>query len=258
MAKRKRDEDQGVPEWMVTYGDLMSLLLTFFILLASFSELKQPREYRKIIEKIKESLGLDGGLGQLDIPDSATNSTMSILPEQAKRGQDALFINKQNEDNVVGRHDKVSVVHDGDYFAKGGTVRFPPGGAELGADDEKMLLRSVAPELRGRRNIARIVAHAWGREDAQAGGAGDGGSEGLMRIAMARALAVQDVLVREGGVDPRILRIELAADREPAKVPGYGDSGGAQNRRVQVYLTDRMIEEVHPDPLGTGRGRDDP
>ena len=254
MAKRKRQEEDGVPQWVVTYGDLMSLLLTFFILLASFSELKQPREYRKIIEQIKESLGMDGGLGQLNIPDSATNSTMSILPEQAKRGQDALFINKQNEDNVVGRHDKVSVVHDGDYFAKGGSVRFGPGVAELSESDEKMLLSSVAPELLGRRNVARIVGHAWGREDAEAGG---GGGDGLMRIAMDRALAVQDVLVREGGVDPAILRIELAANREPAEVPGYGDSGGAENRRVQVYLTDRMVDEVHPDPLGTGRGRGD-
>lgn len=252
MAKRKRDEDKGVPEWVVTYGDLMSLLLTFFILLASFSELKQPREYRKIIETIREALGIDGGMGQVNIPDSATNSTLSILQEQAKRGQNAQFINKQNEDNVVGRHDRVSIVHDGDYFAKGGTVRFGPGEAGLAAEDRRMLVRTVAPELRGRRNVARIVAHAWGREDAEAGG---GGADGLMRIAMDRALAVQDVLVREGGVDPRILRVELAADREPAEMPGYGEPGGAQNRRVQVYLTDRTVDEVHPDPLGTGRGR---
>ncbi|MBL4886213.1 MAG: flagellar motor protein MotB, partial [Planctomycetaceae bacterium] len=32
------DEPPGVPEWVVTYGDMMSLLLTFFIMLVSLSE----------------------------------------------------------------------------------------------------------------------------------------------------------------------------------------------------------------------------
>ena len=35
------DEAPGVPEWVVTYGDMMSLLLTFFIMLVSMSELKE-------------------------------------------------------------------------------------------------------------------------------------------------------------------------------------------------------------------------
>jgi len=255
MPKKKKDEEPGVPEWLVTYGDLMSLLLSFFILLAAFSELKQPREFRKVMEYIKEALGSSGGLGQADIPESATNATLSLLEEQAKRGEDALFINKQNEDNVVGRHDKVSVVHEGDFFAKGGSMEFGPGESELTPDARRVLLEQVAPELRGRNNIARIVGHAWGYEDSAAGAHGEKSADGLMMIAYKRAMAVHDVLVREGGVEPRILRIELAADREPAELPSFNATGGAQNRRVQVYLTDRMVSEVHPDPLGTGRGR---
>jgi flagellar motor protein MotB len=53
MPKRRQESGGGVPEWVVTYGDLMSLLLCFFILLAAFSELKQPREFREVLEKIK-------------------------------------------------------------------------------------------------------------------------------------------------------------------------------------------------------------
>ena len=65
MAKRRKAEEPGIPEWIVTYGDLMSLLLCFFILLAAFSELKQPREFREVIDKIKEALGFQGGMGQV-------------------------------------------------------------------------------------------------------------------------------------------------------------------------------------------------
>lgn len=41
MASQKKqagsDEDPGAPEWMVTFSDCMTLLLTFFVLLLSFS-----------------------------------------------------------------------------------------------------------------------------------------------------------------------------------------------------------------------------
>ena len=38
MAKRrKKPEAPGVPEWVVTYGDMMTLLLCFFVLLQAFS-----------------------------------------------------------------------------------------------------------------------------------------------------------------------------------------------------------------------------
>ncbi|MEM0983814.1 MAG: flagellar motor protein MotB [Planctomycetota bacterium] len=254
MPKKKAADEPGVPEWVVTYGDLMSLLLCFFILLAAFSELKQPREFRKILEHIKEALGIQGGMGQVDIPDSTTNSTLSLLEEQAKRGEDAQFVNKQNEDNVVGRHDKVSVVHEGDYFAKGGTTTFGAGEVEISEEGRRQLLEQVAPEIRGRQNVVRIVGHAWGYEDAAAGSKEDPDRDGIMLMAFLRAQAVENVLVREGGVDPRILRIETAGDREPVELPSYGATAGTQNRRVQVYLTDRTIGEVHPDPLGTGRG----
>ena len=42
------DEDDppiAIPEWVVTFGNLMSLLLTFFIMLVSLSEMKSEEKY---------------------------------------------------------------------------------------------------------------------------------------------------------------------------------------------------------------------
>ena len=41
MSQPEEDSVPGVPEWVVTYGDMMSLLLTFFIMLVSMSQLKE-------------------------------------------------------------------------------------------------------------------------------------------------------------------------------------------------------------------------
>ena len=35
------EETEGAPAWVITFGDLMSLLLCFFILMLSFSEMNR-------------------------------------------------------------------------------------------------------------------------------------------------------------------------------------------------------------------------
>lgn len=50
MARTKQqplDDDPGAPEWMVTFSDCMTLLLTFFVLLLTFSSFDE-RIYRKL------------------------------------------------------------------------------------------------------------------------------------------------------------------------------------------------------------------
>lgn len=42
-----QDEDQGAPEWMVTFSDCMTLLLTFFVLLLTFSSFDE-RVFKKL------------------------------------------------------------------------------------------------------------------------------------------------------------------------------------------------------------------
>lgn len=60
MAKRKKDiEGQAVDSsaWMVTFSDLIMLLLTFFVLLLSMSSMDQ-RKLEEIILHVRESAGL--------------------------------------------------------------------------------------------------------------------------------------------------------------------------------------------------------
>ena len=47
----------GVPEWVVTFGDMMSLLLTFFIMLVSFSEMKSEEKYQALMDAFQQQFG---------------------------------------------------------------------------------------------------------------------------------------------------------------------------------------------------------
>ncbi len=59
--RSEKTEGQGSPGWMTTYGDMMTLLLCFFVLLYSFSVIDVER-FTMIISTLRTKLGvLDGG-----------------------------------------------------------------------------------------------------------------------------------------------------------------------------------------------------
>lgn len=58
--KKKKQADEGgggAPLWIVTFSDLMSLLLTFFVLLLSFSSIQEV-EFKKALGSLKGALGV--------------------------------------------------------------------------------------------------------------------------------------------------------------------------------------------------------
>lgn len=65
----------GVPEWMVTYGDLMTLLLCFFVLLFIFSS-SDVEKYRSMVGSIKEAFGV-----QTERPEAPYHA-YSPIPEE--------------------------------------------------------------------------------------------------------------------------------------------------------------------------------
>lgn len=247
MAEKKEAPKAEVPEWVVTFGDLMSLLLCFFVLLVSFSEMKKPREYQKVIDSVNEAMGFKGGMGLAHLLEQADNSMVSNQEERARRDGDARSTNKNNDKNVQGRETLVNIVQEGARHAIGGSIMFEVGSYELSKRNQDMLRDSVAPKIRGLNYICPIVGHAWGLEEKRSGMSFD-------ELGYRRAQVIKDFLVRECGVDTSILRIESAGDTEPMSLgDGSGQAGGS-NRRVQVFQTGRTVSQTHPDPNFTGAG----
>jgi len=67
MAKEKKCPPQGAPGWMVTYGDLMSLLLTFFVLLLSFASM-DVQKFKEMAGDVKEAFGVQKSNPVSDLP----------------------------------------------------------------------------------------------------------------------------------------------------------------------------------------------
>ncbi len=245
MAKRKGGNDPGIPAWVLTYGDLMSLLLCFFILLSAFSELKQPREYIKVLESIKEAMGYRGGRGIRNQNEQQIAQMLKKLDEQSREENESQSRDETTNENVTGENERTSVIQEGQRFAQGGSIFFEAGSSALSEDAREQLRTEIAPLIRGQRYIVVIVGHAWGFGDKSSASPDD--------LSYERARNVKEFLVRECAIDKAILRVEAAGINEPRTItPGNVDQGG-ENRRVQVWMTGRTVDETHPDPDLTGR-----
>lgn len=248
MGKKKKEAPKAeIPEWVLTFGDMMSLLLCFFILLAAFSEIKKPREYQQLIDSINSAMGANGGLGLAALMESVDNSMVSYRDDRARRDGNKRSTDQNVEASVPGRESQTNIVQEGARHAVGATIMFEPGSFEISKRDQDLIRNEIAPKIRGLNYICPVVGHAWGVEEKRAG-------FGFDELGYKRAQAVKDFLVREGGVDPAILRVESAGNTEPVELGSSSGQGGGANRRVQVYQTGRTIEQTHPDPNFTGAG----
>ena len=65
MAKKTKKQSQGAPEWMVTYGDMVTLLLTFFVMLVATAEFEVVEDrFTAAVQSFRDALGMSGQMGR--------------------------------------------------------------------------------------------------------------------------------------------------------------------------------------------------
>ncbi|MEO1584426.1 MAG: flagellar motor protein MotB [Planctomycetota bacterium] len=240
MPKKRQKKGGDIPEWVVTYGDLMSLLLCFFILLAAFSELKQDRDFQDVIKSIQEAFGYQGGIGEIDTDTPPNQSTISTLNEFIDRVNREKNASDNRSAAPSGPDPSTRHLTEGQRTVVGTEVTFSPGSSELSAAARNYIASEVVPKLQGLRFKVEIRGHAFGREDRAA--AGD-----LDAMSFHRAKAVKDFLVTQGIKSSRLI-VAAIGNSEPRTVELSNRAGMAANRRVQIILTEILPDQVHPDP----------
>lgn len=241
--KQKKNSSGGVPEWVVTYGDMMTLLLCFFILIAAFSELKRDHEYQRVITAVKEAFGYSGGVGVLPVDDPPLKSMIESLERISREQMKKNKLSQTSSQGLTGRRTQVTRVHDGLMFTIGGNLLFEPGSATL-LDAARPELLRIAKLLQGRTNKIAIRGHAASKLLAPGSPFSD-----LWDLSYARAKAVMVFLVEEGGLPELVLVVDARANTEPAEARAYTPEHQAANRRVEIILTEATVDDLHPDPL---------
>lgn len=239
---------EGVPEWIVTYGDMMSLLLCFFILLASLSELKKDEEFQEVVRAVQEAFGYTGGAGFVPTQESPTTSILKRIDAINLHREKNNRISRADDPGVSGKQTTVKKVREGLQFTIGGRVTFEPGSARL-MDQTKAQLDKVVEVIRGQNNKVEIRGHC-SNDDLPAGAT----AAAYWQLSYQRALAVEQYLTDPArGIDPRRLRVVACSNYEPLAQRVYDPAQVAVNRRVEVIATEALVADFedheHPNSV---------
>lgn len=229
----------GSPAWMTTFADLMSLLLTFFILLFSMSSISDVKfsEAAGSIQSVFSGASdsdsiLDGSDGMIELPIPKETSKS----EETSKGQDELTQNEQMyeklsedvENKDLGSNVSVSMGEKGITVALKDSILFESGRADLKEEGLEVLeqVRSLIDEY---DNEIVIEGHT----DNIPMSSGRYGSN--WELSTSRAVSVVRYLAEEEDIDPERLSAVGYGEYRPI-VANDSHENRATNRRVNILL----------------------
>lgn len=229
MAKKKKCEcEAGAPLWMVTYGDLMSLLMTFFVLLLSFSTITEDEVFKETMMSFRGSLGF--------MPKELTMVQVNPLPRKMRRpnkSEEDLARKVQRQMQVAGVDSAVKV----EYDAQGGLrislpseILFGVGSADLSAD--------ARPILRDLSGVMAELPEAFFEVEGHTDNLPTSGNTVFRDnhdLSYARADAVARYIQEQGRISFDQFIITGAGSGKPI-APNTTAEGRQANRRVELYI----------------------
>jgi chemotaxis protein MotB len=231
------DDGGGVPEWVVTFGDMMSLLLTFFIMLVSMSEVKEQERYQAMVDSIRQRFGHDMSASGL-APGTMRprNSSMAHLATLGRARRANTMRGGDKVRAAVGDNPRVRNIRAGRQAAMGATIYFDANAKKL-SDENKRQLQITAQVIGGKRQKIEVRGHT-SRNQAS----GDPKETDHWNLAYARCRATMAMLT-ELGIDPQRFRIAIAADNEPV-YSGTDPAKQKKNARVEVTLLNERVQDL--------------
>ncbi len=143
MAKKNRNIiiKQGLDDWVMTYGDMMSLLLTFFVLIVSFSSMQETK-FKQAAASLADAFGV------MTSAESVIEFNEPIIPNHSPQEDAEILYEVRSVEKMIleaGLQDKVEVqvTDESVLFRINAPFMFRTGGAEL-KDESKKILDKLA------------------------------------------------------------------------------------------------------------------
>jgi chemotaxis protein MotB len=245
MAKRAKNKSQGkgIPLWLITYSDLMTLLLTFFVLLVAMSVIDERR--RRIV--LGSIMGTFGIRPQSHDPMARKVNPRLIEPgpldpedmEELEMLKPLLWEDIQ-PDLSFAENKFIQI------FSIPTDVLFAPGETTISSEGAA-LLRRIVPVLERTEHPLLLAGHTSTVRD-------EIGMEYISsdmtdqrdpswRISLFRVLSIYSFLLEEG-LSPEKLHVEAFGKHHPRETNDTRE-GRRLNRRVDIVL-DKRSRGTHP------------
>jgi chemotaxis protein MotB len=219
-------ETAGMMRWLLTYADMITLLLALFIILFSISTINKVK-----LQRLVRDLG--GGFNNIDALNNPPNGQTTVTKDELKVMQSQLqqYVTENKLQNKVQTE-----------IRQNGTRRelvitlltdkslYDSGSAQL-RDVTKRILDVVNGQLRIRKNDIRIEGNTDNVPISTAQFPSN------WELSAARAVGVARYLVEQDGLSPKRIQVAGYGEWRP-RVPNDTDDHRQANRRVDIVVLD--------------------
>ncbi len=227
----KEEVEEGAPLWVVTFGDLMSLLMCFFVLLLSFSEMDR-KKYKMVSGSMKNAFGIqrkkpvfESPKGQKMISREFEQAVILTKIEEAIKP-----IIKEWEDKYKDLKGSVEIeVGESQVTIRMmGEATFDTGKADLQSEFLPLLLK-IGEVLSQSKGEVIIAGHT---DNVPLSGGLFGSNLGL---SMARAGSVAEFFLRSTSIGPKRISTRGFGEYRPL-ASNDTVQGRQKNRRVEITV----------------------
>ena len=228
----KQEVEEGAPAWVVTFGDLMSLLLCFFVLLLSFSEMDRNK-YRIVSGSMRNAFGIQRKKPVFESPKGqkmiSKEFDQAIVLVKVQELVDPIIRELEAEFQKFKESVEIEVDEDEVTIRMMGEASFDTGSATL-REEFVPLLAKIGEVLSKTRGEIIFAGHT---DNVPLIGGKFGSNLGL---SMARAGSVAEYLLKSTSIDPK--RISTMGFGEYRPLESNDTAKGRQkNRRVEIIVS---------------------
>jgi len=248
-----QDGLEGAPLWITTFVDMVSLLVTFFILLYTFSSVREFDTFT-YPKNIVSTSGIFKGESSDTIDAPADDLMLGMDLKRGSRKRHTRPVNELRESMedmgqaLTEEHIPVDLRRVGDGMQVGfpSHAGFAPGESTANLALEKALVEladtmqyyPLMIVVEGHTDDAFVPSPRYPDADA---------------LSIARARSAADILARQGGFDPSLIMLEAHADRRPRNPEASSPRERTVNRRVEVRIVSMSKDRIASAALEGGR-----
>lgn len=224
MAKRPKKQEAGAPAWMVTFSDMVTLLLTFFVLLLSMANMDKIK-FQAASESLQSAFGVMRTGAKTEIGKPKVVEFAPIADDFTSR----LYQRMMVDFNRLKIDKRISLVKDRGavVLRVEESILFAPGVTTL-SPEAAPALRQVAELIRNLPLHLRIEGHTDSTPSS---------AQGLSNwdLSMGRAISVLKFFEGEKLIPLERMSAVGYGDQRPVDTSGTPE-GNARNRRVEFVL----------------------
>lgn len=238
MKRKKKEKAENSERWLVSYSDFMTLLMVFFVVLYSMSNVNQKK-----YQQLANSMGsvFSGAATALGIgEDSGTSSDDTGEPKPLVQTEDEKLkgVEKQVNDvlNELGLEDSVStsIEERGLVISFNDSIFFDSAKADI-KEDMKDKLISVSKVLNKIDNYIRVEGHTDNLPIK------DNYFNSNWQLSSVRASNVVELLINYGETSPSRLSAVGYGEYRPIS-DNNTQEGRAKNRRVDILILNNKFD----------------